>query len=141
MNKSIRKSAFETNSSSTHSLVISNSVTVLETLPVDSNGNLDIYGMDFGWGPERYNDAASKLSYCFLDSQGNNDMTDLLKESVIEYLNSVFIPCKNITFHENDGYIDHQSCGTSHEVFHSKKDIINFIFNRDCELIIDNDNG
>jgi len=72
-NKKIRKAVFETNSSSSHSLHIDDSVDVYETLPIES-GYIDeleevvqnaiiIKGDEFGWQWEKFNDAQTKASY------------------------------------------------------------------------------
>lgn len=66
--KSIRKDVFETNSSSTHSLVIKrNKSGVYDyNLPMNKNGLVPlVFGscFDFGWGPAEYRDAYAKLNY------------------------------------------------------------------------------
>ena len=63
----IRKNVFETNSSSTHSLVVSNKERSYDyELPVE-NGVLTIPFGEFGWGPDILVDPIDKLSYLITD--------------------------------------------------------------------------
>lgn len=72
-NKKVRKAVFETNSSSSHSLHIDDSVDVFQTLSINS-GYIDelervvqnaviVNGGEFGWAWEKFTDAESKASY------------------------------------------------------------------------------
>jgi len=59
-----RQAVFETNSSSTHSLSISSSSTdLLDTLPLNEQGEVVLNGGQFGWEVEDYSDAGTKASY------------------------------------------------------------------------------
>lgn len=62
--KKIRKSVFETNSSSTHSITLCDTEFLLDNSIIpDEDGNIVINGGDFGWEHEIYNDAWTKLNY------------------------------------------------------------------------------
>lgn len=63
MEKLIRTGVFETNSSSTHSLSISNDNNLLDTLYPDDEGNIILNGGEFGWEEETYTDAQTKANY------------------------------------------------------------------------------
>ncbi len=133
--KTIRNNVFETNSSSMHSISLSNkdnftpdiSGVKLTKEKVFISGNTE-----FGWGYEEYNDAGSKIMYLLLD----NYMTEA---EMTEYLKKIF-RVNHIEYqHYTDGYIDHQSVGTSREISNEDK-LFNFIFNKKSVLVIDNDN-
>jgi hypothetical protein len=94
--------------------------------------SIEIMGCEFGWGYEDYNDAYHKASYLLVDNPS--------EEKRILRIIKNFTGAKEVTFDLGDGYIDHQSCGTSGNVMESDDEIRNFIFNDNCTLIIDNDN-
>ena len=62
MKKQIRKSIFETNSSSTHSIVIGNNG---EDIYANLPKKLEFHGDEFGWEHELYTDTQSKADYLF----------------------------------------------------------------------------
>ena len=59
----IRHGVFETNSSSTHSISIDDKEFLLDTLVVNSSGNVEIEVGEFGWEQDTYRDASTKASY------------------------------------------------------------------------------
>lgn len=62
MKKQVRKSIFETNSSSTHSIVVGNNGDdIYSGLP----NELEFRGGEFGWEHELYTDTQSKANYLF----------------------------------------------------------------------------
>ena len=66
--KSIRREVFETNSSSTHSLIIMRNMTKKYDYKVkmSKRGEVRLYNLkniNFGWGPAQYNDCYTKLNY------------------------------------------------------------------------------
>lgn len=62
MKKQIRKNIFETNSSSTHSIVVGNDgENIYDGLP----GSLEFHGDEFGWEHKLYNDTQKKANYLF----------------------------------------------------------------------------
>ena len=152
----IRKNIFETNSSSSHSLVISTKDRGWDyELPVDENGVLTIQFGEFGWGPAVLRDPMSKLSYWVTDHaprwvDDNEDATwdeivnDLKHNKEFKELEKtikrVCPQVKEVKYAQNDdfykcGYVDHESVGTSYV-----KDILGFIFSNSQIIVIDNDN-
>lgn len=77
--KQIRQSAFETNSSSSHSITISYGDYTPDKLYVE-NGVLEIYTGEFGWEHEDYYDAATKAAYCltWLKGEGSRHSSDVI---------------------------------------------------------------
>lgn len=139
MPKVMRKSVFETNSSSTHSICISESKCVMDKLPFEEDGTtIFIHPGEFGWEVEDYFDAATKASYCMMfattvDPDGGYDR--MLQEVIKEETGA-----KMVLFVEGEGYIDHQSHDVAREAFKSKEALRNFIFNPNSRLHTDNDN-
>lgn len=144
-----RESVFETNSSSTHSICISNKKDILDMLPVDDKGVCSIHPGEFGWEIADYSDAPTKASYClaFAKTEDPEDGSsigceDMLREVVMEATGA-----KEVVFvkHAGDGYtqfgyIDHQSHRVAANIFESKKTLRDFIFNPNSTLHTDNDN-
>ena len=155
----IRKNVFETNSSSTHSLVISKKERSYDyTLPVDT-GVLTIPFGEFGWGPELLLEPIEKLSYLVTDridlyeipEEIKNDedaIQALIMESdeikrIVEVVKSCCPNVESVRFELNDswnpfGYVDHQSQGTTYDVDLSIEEII---FSNKVVIMIDNDNS
>lgn len=151
----IRKSVFETNSSSSHSLVISKKDRGYDyDLPVDENGTLVIPFGWFEWGPEILKTPMEKLSYKVTDLMGRCDtwhkppkeiykMIDENKEiqKVVHLIKHHCPQVKEVVFKLHDdstfpcGDIDHESWGTSNGV-ETKR----LIFDNSVIIVIDNDN-
>jgi hypothetical protein len=136
MKKIVRKSVFETNSSSSHSLSVADPDQdfVLDTLYPDQHGVITVHDQEFGWAFEKYNDAMTKLAYLFQD-QGDTHH-DMIVDAVKEQTGA-----EDVVFVEDDGYIDHEGRGTTNEVCISKDEIINFVFNKNSWLFTGNDNS
>lgn len=132
MKKQIRKSTFETNSSSTHSFVLDEGALNYQyDIPSpDPDGVLRISGFyDFGWGIERYSDSYTKLAYYIVDhlrphtTSYNEDLNQSLFEKVLSKESDfakVIEEVKELTGAKSievnidgDSYVDHQSIGTS----------------------------
>lgn len=141
--KTIRHSAFETNSSSTHSISIDEQSKVLTSIRPDAEGIIYLRGGEFGWEWARVTDALTKANYCAVDALSNNDRLQMLKEVIMEHTGAKDVIVKITTDFDssNHSYIDHQSCGTSDTTFASKEQLKNFIFCPDSILFIGNDNG
>ena len=155
----IRKNVFETNSSSTHSLVISNKERSYDyNLPVE-DGVLTIPFGEFGWGPDILSTPIEKLSYLITDRIDLYDIPEDIKddedavqalimesEPICEIVDAIKYCCpevKEVRFEIGDswnpfGYVDHQSCGTSHEDGLSIEEIV---FSNKVIIMIDNDNS
>lgn len=62
--QNIRKSVFETNSSSSHSIHIDTSTELNDFIIPNDDGNVVLNGGEFGWEYIRFNDALTKANYC-----------------------------------------------------------------------------
>lgn len=147
----IRQGIFESNSSSSHSIFISNTIKdgLMDTIVPDSDGNIHIRGDEFGWEQADYNDAYTKVSYLSLDV---TNMSQTRRDKINTLLNEEETPLMMLTriikeqtgatsvTYDFDGYIDHQSHGTTEEAFRSDEALRNFIFNPESVLTTDNDN-
>jgi len=152
----IRNSVFETNSSSSHSLVFSKLDRGYSyDLPVDEDGVLTIPFGEFGWGPDVLRTPLEKLSYYITDNSGwqyDDDekswdtiveevMSNDVIQEVIEIIKSRCPQVKEVRFEPASsyyprGYVDHESFGTSHET-----DFEDLVFNNGVIILIDNDNS
>lgn len=132
--KNIRKSVFETNSSSTHSIHIDNETELLDTsLIPNENGDLTFVGDEYGWEVESYNDARSKIDYIsiLVDEEQENILKDVIKKQT---------GAKNIIFLK-EGYVDHgYEHGVIEEAFVNEETLRNYIFNKNSYLFTTNDN-
>lgn len=151
--KQIRMGVFETNSSSTHSITISDEQTdaLMDTLPMNESNEVVLTGGEFGWEEESYNDALTKANYLAVYiEQWAGDDSDRLKE-MFERIIKEQTGCTEIVYGrvsrwgDSDpdlGYIDHQSVEgyALHWLFESGDDLRNFIFNPESILVTDNDN-
>jgi hypothetical protein len=130
----IRKSVFETNSSSTHSIHIDNKTMLMDTsLLPDEDGVITLTGGEFGWEWERYNDALTKANYASIDSSGVSN--ESLIQAISEQTGARFVNINHIDW----VYIDHQSQGLLREM--NLEELKNWIFNPNSWLITGNDNG
>ena len=115
-----RRGKPETNSSSSHSLVVevgSNSVlnSCAEFGPISEDGELHITPttQDFGWQWAIWDDPATKLAYLLHDGFDKERMVSILNANLVGKFGVTSIRLPNL----KDGYgIDHQSIGTSSEV-------------------------
>lgn len=154
--KQIRKSVFETNSSSTHSVTISgkDEYEIPKYIPAISFG-------EYGWEEEEYGGIENKLSYFITmlysiyihnasDEQGKLELESekhfvWLKEMIFDYCGQK-LEMKTL---DGDyypfGYIDHQSTDTLDEFLSDDEEEFkqltkDFIFNKKYGFITDNDN-
>lgn len=145
--KKIRSKMWETNSSSSHSIVIFNTEkgSVLDVLPVDDDGIVRIYPGEFNWSGGLSTDAQTKASYALTYAYGLEDNFLLIKlHNVIKSVTGA----KKVLLCELDGEerydrignIDHQSFDVCSPAFESDESLKNFIFNPKSTLDIDNDN-
>jgi len=161
MNQVTRQGAFETNSSSTHSIVIAGSDFVSSKLHSNDNDEIEAHGGEFGWGYDEFNDAETKLAYCvtyLMASMQNNIEQESFTKKDMEWLGflgntdsklgmlvNVIVSetGKNIRFMKDTcdfhpwGYIDHDSDYVCGDAFESEESLRSFIFNPDSTLIID----
>jgi hypothetical protein len=153
--KKLRKSVFETNSSSTHSLHIS-SDGMYDTMPIDDNGDAVLHGGQFGWELERFyspEDKASYLAiYCIEWYPADRVGKKLLLDILVDVIKSQTL-CERVIFNfttdygsvSDDlmySYIDHQSVEDKdyHWLFEDTQKLKDFIFGKRSYLETDNDN-
>lgn len=131
----IRNSVFETNSSSSHSLVFSKKNRGYSyDLPVDENGVLVIPYGEFGWGPDILKTPIEKLSYLITDHGGiDDDIIEMIKTKCPKVKE---VETEPVDSYWPEGYVDHESVGTSRGV--SPEELV---FNNSIIVIIDNDNS
>ncbi len=139
-----RQRAFETNSSSSHSITISNYGCPTDTLRVE-NGECAIFPGEFGWEIAAYNDAVTKASYCLTYAKHREEHSAkelLMLEKVIKEHTGA----EKVSFNESTdkydpwGYIDHQSYDVCGDAFSDEASLVSFIFNPESILRTDNDN-
>lgn len=140
----VRQSAFETNSSSCHSLIIKGGDYAPSYPPLYvENGVCKIFPGSFGWGPELFKDSPTKAAYCLTWARNysptKKEHLDMLKW-VIEEETKAKVHFQTGTGYWENGFIDHQSADRCKEAFASKKTLRDFIFNNESFLVIDNDN-
>jgi hypothetical protein len=139
--KQIRQNVFETNSSSTHSLTISNKALKPSELRADDcfTGQVIVEFGEYGWGPDRLTRQDKRLSYLCtmfweLECRGLTDVATIVdKPGYITIDTAVF---KHTGLHIKlrgikvsmysgvlaiDGYVDHQSSTDDY------KDIADFL--------------
>lgn len=144
MKTQIRHSAFESNSSSSHSLTISNKGTFsTKDIPVlpnykGKNKVILLTGDEYGWGYESYNDALSKANYIATYLHGCDKNS--AKKEMFERVLLKETGAAEVVYETDNAYIDHQSSDVAGDAFESEKRLRHFIFNNRSELIIDNDN-
>lgn len=138
--KKIRKNIFETNSSSTHSISVCGNEAdcdMYDFIIPNENGEIIFSNsICFSWGFEKFNDAHTKALYCIADHIGEQEKIDMVKKVISEQTG-----CDNIIISIHENMIDHNSCGTSNDVFDSEVKLKNFIFNKNSWLFIGNDNS
>lgn len=143
----IRQGVFETNSSSSHSLVIDGNSTDFDTIVPDDDGLLhfELNEFEFGWGYEKYTDPWTKAVYCLIDIACIKDPNartkyyEMFYRVVREHTGAEHVTWDN---EATNSYIDHQSVGTARaEAFFNSNTLKNFIFGKESYLVIDNDNN
>lgn len=144
--KQIRKSIFETNSSSCHSFTIDFDSGIFDTLFVDSDGWITFIGGEFGWEEETYYDAQTRANYCavFVElCRCDNPRFKEMFENVIKQMTGAKYINYNFTqeYNNNYSYIDHQSLDDIEDfIFENEESLKHFIFGRHSTLTTDNDN-
>ena len=139
----IRRSVFETNSSSMHTLVIAGTDHLDDKLFIDQDGVCKIFFGEFGWGPDVYYDAASKASYCLTAASANNNVEqlDMLQLVIKQQTGATEVVFEDMSGCNEWGYVDHQSSDAANDAFENEETLKAFIFNKDSKLVIDNDNN
>lgn len=164
MKRQIRRSVFETNSSSCHSISIKDKGIGTDALKVDRDTN-KVYTKfgEFGWGYDEFIDAETKLSYLMtmlvcthrdclsIETLYETEDFKKINDAVITHCNCdgiiiddyVAESSWNKNYNTHNGYIDHQSVCKIDEFLNeygSECTIEEFLFDRGIKLIISNDN-
>lgn len=141
MKMSIRKGTWETNSSSTHAMVIKKETSL--NLPKEIHFNLG----EFGWETEKYNDTNAKASYLYtaLYELFEDDpiefakhmlkIEEILKENHIEVVWQKIDP--NGYYYIDHGY---NLAEFVEELLVDKQLLLSWLFDDDSFLVTDNDN-
>ena len=156
MKVNIRRNVFETNSSSTHSIVIRGNDSYCNDLCCDEFLNVCL--KEFDGGPDVLFSFYDKLCYVLVSIQyfesWCNSLDDLEGTAEFTWLHDLFMEKRGVDLkiEENSrgisglGYIDHESCyllkdlwSDNEEVF--KTNMEEFIFNDKYVIVIDNDNS
>ena len=147
----IRSNTFETNSSSTHSLVYSKSGLRPSELRTNIHGEIEIRLGEFGKEYTMHNDQYTKLQYLMtlawylcsgtLESFYDNWNYYTINKIVCKYADATKI--KIVGDPEEDAYIDHQSQPYYGDIeivnVYDEDELINYIFNEDIYLKTDCD--
>lgn len=155
--KQIRSNVFETNSSSSHSLTLSQEALVPAPFPpqVLRRGYVDISLGEFGWEWQRYYDPIAKLSYLatqVTDGHVPEDCPDNTDVSTYEHNQELQMLGQVVKEHTGcemriygSGYIDHQSAksdgANGMELFADKEKLKRFIFDANSYIQTGNDNS
>ena len=170
MKRQIRRSVFETNSSSMHSLTIRNGHTNKSDLRVGDDNKVEIDFGEFGWEICDYSDQYTKLQYILTMCACTEGSSCITPEKFYEtdgfksISNAIARHCdcdgirikddclrtghwdySNEDYLDFDGYIDHQSCEDYSSVSdyleqHNISSVEAFIFNDGIIVHTDNDN-
>lgn len=129
--KQIRGGTFETNSSSMHSLVITDKKSKLSPsdLPVSSGGILKITTGEYGWGYDMLETQIEKLEYlftllcCYEGIENQEDLEENM--TYIEWLEDLekYVGIKKVLITDFGGYVDHQSCCSPDEFLSSYRTV------------------
>ena len=126
----IRRSIFETNSSSSHSLSLGGNA---KKEVSEEKISIIVGSGEYGWGFEKLKHWISKADYLGVEAYEDENKKELLERAL-----KMAYP--NITIgYSDEGYIDHQSYGEIWSELTSVKDVYNVIFGNSV-VIIDNDN-
>lgn len=159
--RQVRRSVFETNSSSTHSVTIRHKGLAQNCITVHNDGYIHTSLGEFGWEVVNYRDQEDKLSYLVtmlaekngIDTWYRSD--DSLKDKIDKLMETKdfkqlskeigkHAKCRGVVIDQSEGYIDHQS----HEDYRTLQDflddygtdIVEFVFGRGNVVHTDNDN-
>lgn len=162
--KLIRNCVFETNSSSAHSLAygtskiirgagwgmppdetdLSNPMYRLDTIPDEYRGYTFYEWLgEYGWGYDKLRTPQEKFSYLLTSIA---DTTKELHKATEYYVLKEMMDNIGLNIEPSDedeeGYIDHQSCGVvDMSLFKTKEDLITYLFNDNIGIYIENDNS
>lgn len=159
--KQIRRSVFETNSSSSHSVTILHNGLDKNEMKIHRDGYIHTEIGEFGWEIANYLDQQDRLCYLITMLAEKNGMArwwredESLSVKVNNLMNTPdfnrvskeidkYAGCKGVIIDPSEGYIDHQS----HESYRTLQDflddygtdVIEFVFGKGNVVRTDNDN-
>lgn len=134
--KTIRFRAFETNSSSTHSITFDSSYTAAPPI----KGAVIRCG-EFGWEYERFNDFAQKASYFWTLAQDNESLNDLLVELAEEYEFTLVSPSSEVWHYVDHGGEHYDNFVSEHPQIDSKAGLFEFLTQESFWIMLGNDNS
>ena len=151
MKRVIRKSVWESNSSSVHSLQISSDGMEPSKLPVDKDGYITVEYGEFGKDGTVYSTQEDKLSYLVTQcyylggwdydvNRDNNYHFRNVEDAIIDYTGA-----KGIKIVGGEPEIDHQTVSSMEYELHliqneyDEKEIQSFVFNKYISLLCDCD--
>lgn len=156
----VRHGAFETNSSSTHSITISDKDPVLNP---NKNGKniVDIYTSEYGWEEESYSGFSDNASYIATyilsgkDPHLAEDEEWLSQEAIdnipelkmMTEIIKLYTGCEEVRYHPTNtnynrwGYVDHQSFEVPLQALGSRNTLARFLFGPGSGFTTGNDNG
>ena len=167
----IRQSVFETNSSSTHCIVVTADNGNAPPLDPDGESRIDVQLDEFGWGPECFNDLYRKLQYVLtliFETEYRTELSIERKSGNLEYDRDKFYDdifkdtfgfiqvndiiqeycgygIRPIVNNVRDVYVDHQSCeyysGLGDFLDEHNLTLEKFLFDTGVWVVISNDNG
>lgn len=144
MIKKIRRCAFETNSSSSHTLVLDMECELVQN-PFDTiEEEIVIQALALGWDWTDYFKPIDKIRCAFTAAcqykDSKDTYIDMIYDVVFDYTNvkCIFEPTEDYYPY---GYIDHQSYGEIDSIFKSIDAMRQFIFGKESVYHTGNDNG
>lgn len=142
MKTQIRSNVFETNSSSVHTITISNN------FPQSIDNYIFFDRGEYGWEWEIYNSCQDKANYlyeCMIDLFYHNNSLEEKCDRIREELALYNVDCNFVEVNENnlfEGYVDHG--GQNEELVNYLLDnpdkLINYLFNDTSYIATGNDN-
>lgn len=144
MKRQIRRSTFETNSSSTHAICITKSDVDKTNLP----NYVEFEHGEFGWEVAEYHELYYKASYLYQAicscSYGDDDEKEKMLDEISETLSKYGITCtfEPDTSEWGDGYIDHgsETIDFVKAVLSDEDKLLRYLFG-DSFVVTGNDNG
>jgi hypothetical protein len=145
MKRQIRRSVFETNSSSTHAICITKEDVDISNLP----NHVTFTHGEFGWENDEYSDLYSKASYlyqaicdCYFDDKaGKEEVIDKITKMLCDYgISCDFEPDMDKEY--GDGYIDHgnETIDFVKAVLEDSDRLLRYLFGNSF-VVTGNDNG
>lgn len=130
----IRNGVFETNSSSTHAIVVDTKTDYKTEIFRQDNEVIEVSGWEYGWEWETYNDFHSKLDYMLTMMQYNDSFFEKVQKLIKD---ETWIEIQS-NFENSDSYVDH----SDESIFSNMSDteLMQYLFNINSYVVTCNDN-